>query len=637
LFSSPSSGALAALRAHVPVIAVLPATLALILSSPVVRAAEFELADGRIQGQWNTRVVAGTSLRTGKPKPHLLGKGFASDGRAKGGNGADTADDGNLNFDRGDAFSTLFKIVQSVDLKYRDVGVNLSARTWYDATLDTREVAQGNVPNGFDARAPLNDAGLSRSNKFSGFLWLNAYVYGHLKLDEDSALDLRVGKQSVKWGNGLFLQGVNQVNPIDYTSLRRPGADAASEAQIPVEMLWAKWTLDSRLSLEGFWQWNWRASEYDPCGTFFSGSDLGFDRGCAGIQTNAYYPINSASPDAGPWLSDGFMQSMGAILPRDRDRYGSDSGQWGLALRYRDEPRGLGWGAYYLRINSRAPYLDAIMMDPALTDPTLAPRLIAAGVPTSYAQLSARLSTIRVSWEYPDDIRIFGLSFDARVKGWKLGAELSHTQDQPVQLNTADMFRALTSNGGPIGQRNAVLPPSAVLRGYDRAGKSQLLLNFQRSFTGVLGAQQASVSGEVAYSHADLPALSQARYGRGFHWGFSPEGYGGVCPPVQNPRGCIDEGFYTRNAWGYRLRAQLDYMPGGAWTLSPSLSFGHDVRGYAIDNQLVEDRRQLTLGLLAKYGKNYFASVSYTDYAGSARYDPLADHDFASVAVGATF
>ncbi|MGO4777045.1 DUF1302 family protein, partial [Lysobacter sp. 2RAB21] len=105
------------MRAHVPAIAVLPAALAVILSSPAVRAAEFELADGRIQGQWNTRVVAGTSVRTDKPKPHLLGKGFASDGRAKGGNGADTADDGNLNFDRGDAFSTLFKIVQSVALK----------------------------------------------------------------------------------------------------------------------------------------------------------------------------------------------------------------------------------------------------------------------------------------------------------------------------------------------------------------------------------------------------------------------------------------------------------------------------------------------------------------------------------------
>ncbi|MGH8080123.1 MAG: DUF1302 domain-containing protein [Lysobacter sp.] len=626
-----------AARPRVPGAAVLSAAFALVLSPLAAPAAEFELADGQIQGQWNTRIVAGTSVRMGDAKPHLLGKGYASDGRPKGGNGADTADDGNLNFDKGDAFSTLFKIVQSVDLKYRDVGLNLSARTWYDATLDTREVAQGNVPNGFNAGAPLSDDGFSRSNKFSGFLWLNAYVYGHLKLDEDSALDVRVGKQSVKWGNGLFLQGINQVNPLDYTTLRRPGTDPASEAQIPVEMLWAKWTLDSKLSLEGFWQWNWRASEYDPCGTFFSGSDLGIERGCAGIQSNAYYPINSASRDAGPWLSDGFMQSMGAILPRDRDRYGSDRGQYGLSLRYRDDKTGLGWGAYFLRINSRAPYLDATVIDPARTDPTLVPRLIAAGVPTAYAQLSARLSTIREIWEYPDDIRIFGLSVDAKVKGWKLGAELSHTQDQPVQLNTADMFRALTSNGGPIGQRNAVLAPGAVLVGYDRIDKTQLLVNAQRSFAGVLGAQQATLSGEVAYSHAGLPPLSEARYGRGFHWGFSPEGYGGVCPQVQNPRGCIDEGFYTRNAWGYRVRAQLDYALGGTWTLSPSLSFGHDVRGFSIDNQLVEDRRQLTLGVLAKYGKNCFASLSYTDYAGSAHYDPLADHDFASVAVGATF
>ncbi|MEH6420627.1 DUF1302 domain-containing protein [Pseudomonas sp. CGJS7] len=607
------------------------------LSAAPVAAADFELADGRIQGQWNTRVVAGTSVRTGEAQPHLLGKGFASDGRPKGGTGADTADDGNLNFQRGDAFSSLFKMVQSVDLKYRDVGVNLSARTWYDATLDRKEVAQGNVPNGFDPDSPLGDGGFSRSNKFSGFLWLNAYVYGHLKLDEDSALDVRVGKQSVKWGNGLFFSGVNQANPIDYTTLRRPGTDAASEAQIPVEMLWAKWTLDSKLSLEGFWQWNWRPSEYDPCGTFFSGSDLGIERGCAGIQSNAYYPINSASADAGPWLSDGFMQSMGAILPRDRDRYGSDSGQWGLSLRYRDEQRGLGWAAYYLRINSRAPYLDATVIDPARTDPTLAPRLIAAGVPQAYAQLSARLSTIREIWEYPDDIRIFGLSLDARWKGWKLGTELSYTQDQPVQLNTADMFRALTSNGGPIGQRNAALAPGDVLRGFDRVDKTQWIVNAQRSFADVFGARQATLTAEASYSHADLPPLSQARYGRGFHWGFSPQGYGGVCPPVQNPRGCVDEGFYTRNAWGYRLRAQLDYAPGGEWTLSPSLSFGHDVRGFAIDNQLVEDRRQLTLALSAKYGKHYFASLSYTDYAGSARYDPLADHDFASVAVGATF
>ncbi|ROU07421.1 DUF1302 family protein [Lysobacter enzymogenes] len=61
------------------------------------------------------------------------------------------------------------------------------------------------------------------------------------------------------------------------------------------------------------------------------------------------------------------------------------------------------------------------------------------------------------------------------------------------------------------------------------------------------------------------------------------------------------------------------------------------MRGLAIDNPLVEDRRQLTLGVTAKHGQRYFARASYTDYAGGAHYDPLADHDYASVAVGAAF
>lgn len=152
-------------------VCVLSTSILAALAAAPAAAADFELADGRVHGQWTTRVVAGTAVRTGKAQPHLLGKGYASDGRPKGGTGADTADDGNLNFGRGDAFSSLFKIVQSVDLKYRDVGLNLSARTWYDATLDRHEVRQGNVPNGFDPSAPLSDAGFSRSTSspvFSG-------------------------------------------------------------------------------------------------------------------------------------------------------------------------------------------------------------------------------------------------------------------------------------------------------------------------------------------------------------------------------------------------------------------------------------------------------------------------------------
>lgn len=599
-----------------------------------LHAEDIKLADGAITGSWNTRIVAGASMRTSAPSKHLLGKGFRSDGKPKGGDGADTADDGNLNYGKGDVFSNLYKIVSGVDLKYRNIGIDVSARAWYDAAQKNRDVPQGNTSSGFAPDRPLSDRGFTRDNQFSGFMWLNAYLYGHFALGDSSGLDLRLGRQTIKWGEDLFVQNINQVNPTDYTTLHRPGTDPATETQLPVEMLWGRLSFDNGFSVESFYQWTWRPNEYDPCGTFFSGSDLGIDRGCDGIESNAYYPLNAYSHGAGQWLSDGYMNSVGAILPRGNDIEGSNHDQWGVALHYDAKDIGTLFGSYYMRINSRAPYLDATTISPATENPSLIPVLQAAGVPLADAQLSARLASITDFWAFPDGIRIAGLSASTHLGEWKLAAELSYTQDQPVQINTADMFAALTRDGGPVGGRMANIAPGGTLLGYDRFDKTQAQFNASRLFKDVLGADTASVAGEVVWSHANLPPLSVARYGRGFAWGFSPQYSDGSCSPVQNPQGCVSRGYYTRQAWGYRLKGQLNYRLPGNWTLSPALAWGQDVHGYSIDNQLVQGRKPYTISLNAQYAKRYFATLSYTNWVDNAPYDLLKDHDFLSFAIG---
>jgi hypothetical protein len=614
----------------------LSGALLLALAIPA-HAVDFKLADGEVTGKWTTRVVAGAAMRTSDPSRHLVGKGFRSDGRPKGGDGADTADDGNLNYGKGDVYSNLFKVVSGVDLKYRNFGVNVSARAWYDAALENRDVPQGSTSGNFAANRPLSDNGFDKSNKFSGFMWLNAYAYGHFKLGDSSALDVRLGKQTVNWGEDLFFSNISQINPTDFTTLHRPGTDPTTEAKLPVELLWSKLSFDNGISVEGFYQWKWRPSEYDPCGSFFSSTDLGIDRGCGGIDSNAYYPINAYSPGAGQWLSDGYANSMGAVLPRYPDKEGSDHGQWGLAMHYKADSIGTDFGAYYMRINSRAPYLDATTIDPAIQNTGLAATMIAAGVPAAYAQLSQRLSGITVSWAFPDAIRIAGLSASTRLGAWKVAGELSYTQNQPVQINTADMFAALTRNGGPIGGRMAALAPGDTLRGYDTFDKTQAQINTVRVFKDVWGASTASFAAEAVWSHANLPPLYEARYGRGFAWGFSPQYSDGSCSAVQNPQGCLSQGYYTRQAWGYRMKGQLNYAMAGSWTLSPSLAWGQDVHGYSTDNQLVQGRKQYAVSLTAQYAKRYFATVSYTNYVDNAAYDVLKDHDFLSLAVGANF
>lgn len=93
------------------------------LLSPALHATDFTLAGGEVKGTLKTRVVAGAGVRLNDPSKHLVGKGFRSDGKPKGGDGADTADDGNLNYGKGDVYSSLFKVVSSLDLSYRNVGI----------------------------------------------------------------------------------------------------------------------------------------------------------------------------------------------------------------------------------------------------------------------------------------------------------------------------------------------------------------------------------------------------------------------------------------------------------------------------------------------------------------------------------
>lgn len=86
--SIPSSGRM--LRRATPALC--------LLALGCAQAAESTFAAGEGKVVWTTRVVAGTGIRTTGASPHLVGKGFRSDGVPKGGDGSDTSDDGNLNY-----------------------------------------------------------------------------------------------------------------------------------------------------------------------------------------------------------------------------------------------------------------------------------------------------------------------------------------------------------------------------------------------------------------------------------------------------------------------------------------------------------------------------------------------------------
>jgi hypothetical protein len=261
-------------------------------------ALEFETETGT-RVIWNTAVSVGSSWRAEEPSPELftkadgsligIGNTLMAPGTRPGpgeGLAGNQADSGTLNYDKGDRFSTPIKLVTDVEIRKGDFGLLVRGKAWYDDALENGDVRLGNQPNNYNGVRPglgpqpgglfippldgnwpeqsLSDDGFEKEQRFSNAMLLDAYLYGSFGIGETD-LQLRLGRQVVNWGESVFIQGVNQINPIDVPAARRPGAEL-KEVLLPVAMAYANWGF-SFGSMELFYEFEWDNTSIDSCGT----------------------------------------------------------------------------------------------------------------------------------------------------------------------------------------------------------------------------------------------------------------------------------------------------------------------------------------------------------------------------------
>ncbi|MFT6463224.1 DUF1302 domain-containing protein [Halopseudomonas sp.] len=601
-------------KMHAWSLAALPLAIGLASFAGSANAITFNIGD--VQAQFDSQLSVGASMSTQGADKRFIG--VANGGEAA----ARTSDDGRQNYEAGDVFSKIFRGVHDLELSYGDSGAFFRGKYWYD--FETKDGSQ----RFYD----IDDSGRPPLVKGAGTALLDAFVYHNYTIGQNPG-NVRLGRQVVSWGESTFIQNsINSINPVDVAAFRRPGAEI-KEGLLPVEMLYISQGLTDNLSMEAFYQLKWHPFAIDNCGTFFGSDTLA--TGC-----------NDRLVVAGVDNPQGEQPSQLTIVRAQKDQDASDSGQFGVAFRYYAAAlNDTEFGFYAMNYHSRAPFYSSIAgLPPGVGNPIAGYDGQGSG-PAGYF------------FEYPEDIRLYGVSFATNISGTAVSGEVSYRPNMPMQINTGDQSRMALVNpatGQDNTHRGLTLGPGGIgqeVPGYLRKEFYQAQVTAIHFVERVLGASRLALVGEAGVNY--IGGLGDTtKFGRDSLFGQSPYVEGdtgpgvvaGQCSSFQGtPVGgspnaeswCENDGFYTEWSSGYRLRASLDYSNVFAGiNLSPNVSWSHDVTGYGPN--FSEDAKAINIGLNADYGNKYSASLSYTDFF-DGKYNTNVDRDFLSASVSVNF
>lgn len=296
------------------------AVLAL-LAAAAGPAAAFTFESGGIRGNFDTTLSVGTGIRAKDRDCGLLLQGASGPGAPAGCLAPSSAlgDQGNLNYARGDAFTSYVKGSHELLVKLPDDFTVLGRVNWVrdlSATSTTGQLSATTPPALGDGLAP--DA--RKDLRFKARL-LDLWVSKSFHVGEQT-LRVRAGNQVISWGESLFLPGgINSTNAVDVMRLSQPGTQL-KEAVLPAPIISVASGLGRGLNVEAYVQPVWNANNMPPTGSYWSTAN-GLGKG-----HDAY-----------------------GLIERKARR----GGQWGAALRYQPEGTQLNLGAYAMNYHDKAP------------------------------------------------------------------------------------------------------------------------------------------------------------------------------------------------------------------------------------------------------------------------------------------
>lgn len=286
-------------------------------------ASAFTFDTESISGSFDSTVSLGMGVRAQSPSCNLIVSGATGSGAPAGCTStAGVGDQGNLNYKKGDAFTTYLKGTHELLLKMPDDWKFMGRVSWlrdFTASHTTGYVSAATGTNGYSSS--LSDEA-SDDLKFKARV-LDLWVSKEFSVGEQRAR-VRVGNQVISWGESLFLPGgINQTNALDIMRLSQPGTQL-KEVFLPAPIVSVATGLGGGVNLEAYVQGKWNDSYFPPTGSYWS-------------QVNGLGKGDSAYG-----------------IPK---RSAKDTGQYGAALRWQPSGTQLNLGVYAMAYHDKVPQL----------------------------------------------------------------------------------------------------------------------------------------------------------------------------------------------------------------------------------------------------------------------------------------
>lgn len=394
---------------------------------------------------------------------------------AQGGLFAALNDDGNLNYDKYDLVSSIAKVASDWEVEWEGWLLKASTISFFDETnsgfnvthVNTQyqpasEKRVGSIERKIGVDIQLREVNLSREFETEERLFL-----------------LTIGSQRVRWGeaNLHLFNTLDAINPLDAVLALQPGFDL-SQLAVPTYMVSLSGDVIENVTAEAFYQLEWNGVRVQPSGTFFSSQDA--------VGVEQYFPVlglgqfpedpTSRFEPAQPFRQ--FSSSIRTSRAAEEENEPKDAGQYGFRVNWyaADLNGGTEIAFYAMNYHSRLPYFSIEATDITCVrgaGGSFATALqLCQGFNGREGPFQGGLEPLPVDTaglivDYPEDIQMYGISFNTTWEGWAITGEYAYRPNMPIQILISDVFYAGQQNSfaeqdiplNPAGVNCAVLPP----------------------------------------------------------------------------------------------------------------------------------------------------------------------------------